>query len=48
MKEHFSFAETTIVHFTDACLVAKPLNRSKLRVTFLLLFTYKLFCYHAN
>ena len=29
MKEHFSFAETTIVHFTDAGLVAKPLNRSE-------------------
>ena len=29
MKEHFSFAETTTVHFTDACLVAKPLNRSE-------------------
>ena len=40
MKEHFSFAETTIVHFTDAGLVAKPLNRSEA--------TYKLFCYHAN
>ena len=29
MKEHFSFAETTIVHFTDACLVTKPLNKSE-------------------
>ena len=29
MKEHFSFAETTTVHFTDACLVAKPLNRNE-------------------
>ena len=29
MKEHFSFVETTIVHFTDTCLVAKPFNRSE-------------------
>ena len=43
----------TIVNFTVACLVAKPLNRSKAKddlamIQTLLLFKYKLLCYHAK
>ena len=42
-----------IVHFTVACLVAKPLNRSEAKgdlvmIQTLLLFKCKLLCYHAN
>ena len=42
-----------IVHFTVACLVAKPLNRSEVKgdlvmIQMLLLFKCKLLCYHAN
>ena len=45
--------ESTIVHFTVACLVAKPLNRSEAKddlvmIQTLLLFKYKLLCYHAD
>ena len=45
--------ETTIAHFTVACLVAKPLNRSEAKgdlvmIQTLLLFKCKLLCYHAN
>ena len=43
----------TIVHFTVACLVAKSLNRSEAKgdlvmIQTLLLFKYKLLCYHAK
>ena len=42
-----------IVHFTVVYLVARPLNKSKAEVHLvmiqtLLLFTFKLLCYHAN
>ena len=42
-----------IVHFTVTCLVAKPLNKSEAKgdlvmTQTLLLFKYKLPCYHAN
>ena len=42
-----------VVHFTVACLVAKPLNRSEAKgdlvmLQTLLLFKYRLLCYHAN
>ena len=42
-----------IVHFTVACLVAKPLNRSEVKgdlvmIQMLLLFKCKLLCYHPN
>ena len=42
-----------IVHFTVVCLVAKPLNRNEAKGDFvmiqtLLLFKWKLLCYHAN
>ena len=44
---------TLIVHFTDVCLVAKPLNRNEdksdlVMIQTLLLFKCKLICYHAN
>ena len=42
-----------IVHFTVACMVAKPFNRGEAKVDLvmiqtLLLFKCKLLCYHAN
>ena len=42
-----------IVHFTVACLVAKPLNRSEAEgdlivILKLLLFKFKLLCYQMN
>ena len=42
-----------IVCFTVACVVAKPLNRSEAKVDLvmmqtLLLFKFKLLCYHVN
>ena len=45
--------QDNIVHFTVACLVAKPLNRSEAKgdlvmIQTLLLFKYKLLCYHAD
>ena len=44
---------SSIVHFTVACLVAKPLNRNEaegdlVMIQTLLLFKCKLLCYHAN
>ena len=42
-----------MVHFTVACLVAKPLNRNETKVDLvmiqmLLLFKCELLCYHSN
>ena len=42
-----------MVHFTIVCLIAKPFNRSETKgdlvlIQTLLLFKYKLHCYHAN
>ena len=46
-------SDVSMVHFTVACLVAQPLNRSEAKVDLvmiqiLLLFKCKLLCYHAN
>ena len=43
----------SIVHFTVTCLVAKPLNMSEAKgdivmTQTMLLFKFKLLCYHAN
>ena len=52
-KNHFVWSVTKIVHFTVACLVAKPLEKSEAKVDLvmiktLLLFQCKLLCYHSN
>ena len=53
IKQFFFSICFEIVHFTVACLVAKPLNRSEAKgdlvmIQTLLLFKCKLLCYHVN